>query len=274
MSCLGKPSLQEAIPIVLSMPLPNNIQLLECRKEHRNIIKAFRYMQSLSTKRVRYNRNPIIRIVISLVTGLIFSLHFKKLLWPKVAFGTGFDPTFHKRIGNFHIGEFQSYLYAKYFKEFYLGNPRQIERRSNYHAKRIIVHIRRGDYLNEFNLGFGVLSSNYFAKGLKLAGIETVKAKIFSDDNHAATKVLSSTGLTNYEIQKSKKMVPAEVLKSMTSGDTYLLSNSTFGWWGAYLADNNSPTVFIPNPWHKNLEQPNEMSPKDWIRIEAWENGD
>lgn len=55
----------------------------------------------------------------------------------------------------------------------------------------------------------------------------------------------------------------------MTEMDKHIISNSTFSWWGAYLA--NSSKVLYPMPWYGpaiDIDVEGTMIPSDWIRIE------
>jgi hypothetical protein len=51
----------------------------------------------------------------------------------------------------------------------------------------------------------------------------------------------------------------------------HVISNSTFSWWGAYLANNNK-IVAAPNVWFKHHLEPNLIYPENWITAKsAWE---
>lgn len=55
----------------------------------------------------------------------------------------------------------------------------------------------------------------------------------------------------------------------MTEMDKHIISNSTFSWWGAYLAE--SSKVLYPMPWYGpaiDIDVEGTMIPSDWIRIE------
>ena len=55
----------------------------------------------------------------------------------------------------------------------------------------------------------------------------------------------------------------------MARMDKHIISNSTFSWWGAYLA--NKETVLYPMPWYGpaiDIDVEGTMIPKHWTRIE------
>jgi hypothetical protein len=58
----------------------------------------------------------------------------------------------------------------------------------------------------------------------------------------------------------------AEVLKVMSLGKVFVISNSTFGWWAAYLAgfEHNDVRTYYPEPWFKEIPQPEGLFPSNW----------
>jgi len=53
----------------------------------------------------------------------------------------------------------------------------------------------------------------------------------------------------------------------MRLGTGYVLSNSTFGWWAAYLARMEPKVVVVPDPWFKKIDEPLGLIPIGWTRI-------
>jgi hypothetical protein len=63
----------------------------------------------------------------------------------------------------------------------------------------------------------------------------------------------------------------ALTLQIMRFGKSYILSNSTFGWWSARLSHYEKSIVIVPDRWFKALPEPFELVPENWVRIHAWE---
>mgnify|MGYP003342821508 FL=1 len=91
--------------------------------------------------------------------------------------------------------------------------------------------------------------------------INLVRKEIPFKENKYRVKWFGNLELTDYE-----------TLELMRYGSGYIIANSTFSWWAAYLAYNKSAPVIAPNKWFQQGEDPNELCPPDWIKIESfWE---
>jgi hypothetical protein len=134
----------------------------------------------------------------------------------------------------------------------------------------IILQVRLGDYLNEPN--FGIPSLDFYKESLKHIRNSLPKSKIwlFSNESNLAEAYLSEVLPDNYRVINDELLTPADILQVMRLGSGYIISNSTFGWWGAYLKRDKSAPVFVPSPWFKKQQEPRGLIPKDWIRINAW----
>jgi hypothetical protein len=50
----------------------------------------------------------------------------------------------------------------------------------------------------------------------------------------------------------------------MRYGSSYIIANSSFSWWGAYLRKNQNAPVYAPNKWFKGMDDPDQLLPPDW----------
>lgn len=135
--------------------------------------------------------------------------------------------------------------------------------------KPVIIHIRRGDYA--FEPDFGVLSSTYYVDGLNLLRAKGVGEQIwaFTDDHDWALSILQSRGLENLEIEivDDTGLSTGEVFDLMRFGSAYVIANSSFSWWAAYLCRTDGALVVAPEPWFIGLPEPVELMPPFWHRI-------
>ena len=50
----------------------------------------------------------------------------------------------------------------------------------------------------------------------------------------------------------------------MTKAKFFVLSNSTFSWWAAFLSQNKNKFIIIPKFWFSNVEINNDFIFKEW----------
>lgn len=131
----------------------------------------------------------------------------------------------------------------------------------------IILHIRLKDYREEPEIG--ILSKNYFLQALSLLEEKNIKSKVWIFTDEPCSVDAQLTVPSNFEVKifSDLSLTPAETLQLMRHGSAFIISNSTFSWWSAYLRHNKDSKVIMPYPWFKNLPSPNGIAPIDWIKI-------
>ncbi len=128
----------------------------------------------------------------------------------------------------------------------------------------LIVHVRRTDYLK--STGFTILDKNYY-KCARAFFPKISAIFLFSDDPEwvkglfpdEKVIVVSGHGLTD-----------AEELMLMSCGNNFIIANSTFSWWGAWLSQAKDKTVVAPKKWFtKKLwwRANRDIIPDPWIRV-------
>lgn len=133
--------------------------------------------------------------------------------------------------------------------------------------KPLLLHVRLGDYKNE--AGIGLLGLPYYQRALSEMGTlrgdyETVW--VFSDEVREAEKFLEPLNLDRVRFI-DENISSVETLELMRLCVGYIIANSTFSFWGAFLSKSNRPIVIAPEPWFQNAESPKSLLPDDWIRI-------
>jgi len=151
----------------------------------------------------------------------------------------------------------------------------------------VSIHIRRGDYGCE---NHPLLGLDYFEEAIKLFpsskfllfsdSIDWVKEqKLFSDDDRF---MISETKDGKYVDSNgrwlSSNMQHWNDLCLQSLCDHNIISNSTFGWWSAYLNKNKNKKVVSPNPqkglgkwfgkngYTKDLDT-SDLLPNNWIKL-------
>ena len=60
-----------------------------------------------------------------------------------------------------------------------------------------------------------------------------------------------------------------EVWDLMREFGGYIISNSSFSWWAAFLRRNHESLVCAPSPWFQGMNNPELLIPEDWIKVNS-----
>ena len=139
----------------------------------------------------------------------------------------------------------------------------------------VAVHVRLGDYLqvSSAEQTHGTCSMQYYINGIAKA-TEVSKCqyvKVVSDDIDATRTMFSeSTVLADYSFDFIDGNTEVEDLAVLSQARSVVMSNSTFSWWGAYIAHKERNALIIyPSPWFNTDKiQPQELFCDDWFSIE------
>ena len=177
------------------------------------------------------------------------------------------------------VGYFQSYKYLiegdTKVSMMSLSCSEYIEIQEYYKKLRLntnplVVHIRLGDYLKESE--FGVVTEKYYQSAVETEFQTGLYDSIwlFSDDFNLAKNMIPNQFKPKvrmvYEAQESS----AATLEIMRLGKGYVIGNSTFSWWGATLSHTAGARVTAPSPWFQGMDEPIELIPPHWQRIQVW----
>ena len=124
------------------------------------------------------------------------------------------------------------------------------------------VHVRRGDYLNAL-YEHPVCSSEYYRDAMALIG-QREKYVFLSDDIAWCKK--NFKGDNFIFIENSSEIVDLFIPNYCKNN---IISNSSFGWWGAFLNTNAEKSVIAPSPWFgfRNLNNTKDLLPDNWTVI-------
>ncbi|MGL6298362.1 MAG: alpha-1,2-fucosyltransferase [Methanobacteriaceae archaeon] len=135
----------------------------------------------------------------------------------------------------------------------------------------VALSVRRGDYLEPyFKAQFGFCTLSYYEKAInKISSkIDNPKFYVFSDDPEWVMDKIKIKYPTKYISHNYKKGKYYEDLRLMSLCKHFIMANSTFSWWGAWLSQNKNKIVVGPEPWLNNYI-PNEMMPKKWLKVKC-----
>ena len=107
-------------------------------------------------------------------------------------------------------------------------------------ARKVVVHIRRGDYV-AFNIA---LPMSYYRKAMACIGTVDTQYIFISDDPDFIRAEFSD--IENKYISTHSEIIDLQLL---ASADFCILSCSSFSWWGAWLNTNPEKKIFAPQNW-------------------------
>ena len=175
------------------------------------------------------------------------------------------------------IGNFHSYRWIKpnlnqYRNELQLKQDNKTVDFINQNidgTKRLIVHVRLGDYLRIAELN--VVGRNYFSEAIskELGSHNYEEIWVFTNDSNKVNDYLDGNNQVKYRFFDPGQFTPAETLEIMKIGDGYILSNSTYSWWGAFLSYKDPVSIVIPSKWYRSTPEPLDLIPKSWQRFEV-----
>ena len=130
----------------------------------------------------------------------------------------------------------------------------------------VAIHIRLGDYLSIDELN--VVNKEYFTNAVMMIESDWPDSNywVFTNDESLARQYLPSHLSSRIRIIP-QSLNSAQTLEVMWLCDRYIISNSTFSWWGAFLSKASNPFVIAPKRWFKTMEEPKYVCPNGWIRL-------
>lgn len=174
-------------------------------------------------------------------------------------------------------GFWQSYKYFKGYediikKDFQIKVPLeenikklgQIIKNNN----ALCVHVRRGDFVN--NKHHDVLSENYYQDAYKIVTEKTEinKIYIFSDDIDWCKKNIQFPVEIMYIGNEYSGERGIGHFWLMQQCKHFIIPNSSFSWWAAWLADYAEKKVIVPKKWFfDETINYNDIYPNEWIKI-------
>lgn len=131
-------------------------------------------------------------------------------------------------------------------------------------SESVCIHVRRGDYINTH---LDVCTKDYYLNAIKLLEkkYRNLKYYVFSDDINWCRENIKINNVTYVEGNSA-----TDDLKLMYSCKYYIISNSTFSWWGQYLSK-RVECVIAPSKWSNDsrFAYSELYNDNDWILIDV-----
>ena len=137
----------------------------------------------------------------------------------------------------------------------------------------VSIHIRRGDYVTNqsSNKVHGALGIGYYKNAIRRIcdEVDSPHFFVFSDDlawarnnlglSIAVTFVANNTGESSFED-----------MRLMSLCKHFIIANSTFSWWGAWLNKNSGKIVIYPRNWFNDPGiNTQDLTPETWVAIDG-----
>lgn len=192
-----------------------------------------------------------------------------------------FDASILEKKGNIYLdGYWQSENYFKdirniIIKDFMIRcepdkkNKSMLEKIEN--SNSVCIHVRRGDYISNKKISdiHGTCSLEYYHNAVKIIEkkVSNPTFFIFSDEPQWVKANLKIKYPTIYvDINKPEKGY--EDLRLMSNCKHFIIANSSFSWWGAWLSNNPDKIICAPKRWFVSMCE-GDIVPKYWIRVEV-----
>ncbi|MCD7924946.1 MAG: alpha-1,2-fucosyltransferase [Bacteroides sp.] len=153
-------------------------------------------------------------------------------------------------------------------------NQRMLSRIQSVNA--VCLHIRRGDYLNEKWKSLQICTFEYYNNAINeiLANVKNPVFFVFSNTHDDLMwikhnyKFYDKTGTRPICLEFVDLNNPDyEELRLMYNCKYFIISNSTFSWWGAYLSASEDKKVYVPERWNLGCDNDYDIYPEGWIKI-------
>ena len=136
----------------------------------------------------------------------------------------------------------------------------------------VCLHIRRGDLITSpiYSNTIGVLSWDYYEKAMAHIKERVVDPVffIFSDDIEWCKQNIILSEQTYYLDDSTADIKAQGHLYLMQQCKHFIISNSTFAWWGAWLSTNKDKIVIAPKKWFADSSlNSDDIIPKQWIKF-------
>lgn len=139
------------------------------------------------------------------------------------------------------------------------------------------IGVRRGDYVG--NQNYEQLDMNYYLGGaLKIVEqCGPVQFLVFSDDITWCRKNFPET-IMNCGVLYTPYQTAIEQMAQMSCCDHFVIANSTFSWWGAYLGEKRTggkSVVIAPARWNAGAllqtADDKDLVPARWIKYDVYQ---
>lgn len=175
-------------------------------------------------------------------------------------------------------GYWQSYRYITpvreiILREFMFKNPLPLKWETMAarikESNAVMVNVRRGEYLKLLHF-HGVVSADYIRQGMDICRkrIEKPVFYVFSDDIPWCRENIPQNEHVVFVDEQYYDYKFQYYMQLMVSCRYFIIANSSFAWWAAYLATAPDKIVIYPEKWVTTPElDTRDLCPAEWIKL-------
>jgi glycosyl transferase family 11 len=150
-----------------------------------------------------------------------------------------------------------------------LAEPAENLRKKISSTESVCIHVRRGDYLQHLS-HHGVVGAEYIQNAVKLLDSRLGRPRfyVFSDDIPWCREHLRLDAEHCFVTPENAGRDDIEHFRLMTLCRHFIISNSTFSWWAAWLSQSSNKIVIAPRQWHADRKIVDcDVVPASWLRL-------
>lgn len=136
-------------------------------------------------------------------------------------------------------------------------------------CQSVCMHIRRGDYIG--NVKFDICSESYYQRAMNycIKNIDSPKFFIFSNTPEDIEWIKNNYHLSGDVIYVNYGNNEFDDLRLMYNCKHFIISNSTYSWWAAYLSNSKEKITIAPSRWYRTDEDTSDIFRDNWILIDV-----
>lgn len=167
-----------------------------------------------------------------------------------------------------YFNEFENEIRSSFAFNVHFEDKINLLRNKILSCEAICLNVRRGDFVdNDFH---GTMGLDYYLKSLDVLNSKIdaeLKIFVFSDDIEWCLDNLKFDYVTEFIGHSYKGIKFSSYLYLMQACKYFIIPNSSFAWWAAFLSDYSNKIVIAPNNWFNNDLNTSDLIPDSWIRI-------
>lgn len=280
-------SLQTSDELIIDCSSYEKYKIRKFSAQNLNIIDSVKYIEDTNLSFIRRTQYKFTLFLFRVYRKIVRKVTKRNelgeksfLSWAKNGFYYNFDRYFYEtpRSNNnmkYIYGYFQSAKYYENYEEI-IKKEMKVKTLPTNREQNIIdeikscdavgISIRVGDdYL--LNADLNVCNEDYYYKGMDylFRKNKNVVFYVFSDSVERVRERFEF----KYPVKYIEDFKDYESMRLLYTCKYFIISNSSFSWWGAYLSDRKNKEVIAPNKWYANSNSKPDIFMNDMILIEV-----